>query len=100
MGSWQGALTSPGSAYGCSGESALGAVEEATAEAEKHGDRSEPLAALVAEARTMLERARAEQAERARATAAEVASAASAKAAKEEAAQSGCRWRRRWRHSR
>jgi hypothetical protein len=37
----------------------LGAVEEATAEAEKHGDRSEPLTALVAEAKGMLEQARA-----------------------------------------
>jgi hypothetical protein len=42
-------------------------------EAEKHGDRSEPLAALVAEARTMIELARAEQAERARAAAEEPA---------------------------
>jgi hypothetical protein len=52
------------------------AVEEATAEAEKHGDRSEQLAALVAEARGMLEQARAEQAERARAAAEEAAAAA------------------------
>jgi hypothetical protein len=36
-------------ACGSSGESALGAVEEATAEAAKHGDRSEVLAALVTE---------------------------------------------------
>jgi hypothetical protein len=54
---------------GCSGESKLSAVEEATAEAAKHGDRSEPLAALVAEARVMIEQARAEQAERAKAAA-------------------------------
>jgi hypothetical protein len=47
----------------CSGESALAAVEEATAEAGKHGDRSEP---LVAEPTTMIEQARAAQAERAR----------------------------------
>jgi hypothetical protein len=53
----------------CSGASALGAVEEATAEAEKHGGRSEALAALVAEARVTLEQARAAEAERARAEA-------------------------------
>ena len=41
-------------------------MEEATAEAAKHGDRSESLAALVAEARGMIEQAKAEQAERAR----------------------------------
>ena len=82
---WQGALTC-GGVCGCSGESALGAVEEATAEAEKHGDRSsESLAALVAEARVMIEQARAEQAERARAAAAEAATAA-VKAAVAEAA--------------
>jgi hypothetical protein len=69
----------------CSGESALGAVEEATAEAEKHGDRSEPLAALVAEARTLIEQARAEQAERARAAAEAAAAKAAAKAAAEAA---------------
>jgi uncharacterized coiled-coil protein SlyX len=56
----------------------VGAVEAATVEAAKHGDRSsEPLAALVAEARVMIEQARAEQAERARA-AAEAAEAAAA----------------------
>jgi hypothetical protein len=60
----------------------LGAVEEATAEAAKHGGRSsEPLAALVAEARVMIEQARAEQAERARAAAEEAAAAAAVKAA-------------------
>jgi hypothetical protein len=48
---------------GCSGESALGAVEKATAEAEKHGDPSQPLAALVAEAREMIEQARSVAAE-------------------------------------
>jgi hypothetical protein len=59
----------------------LGAVEEATAEAEKHGDRSsEKLSALVAEAREMIEQAKIEQAERAKA-AAEAAAAAAAKAA-------------------
>jgi hypothetical protein len=52
------------------------AVEEATAEAAKHGDHSEPLAALVAEAREMLEQARADQAERARAAAEEAEAAA------------------------
>jgi hypothetical protein len=63
----------------------LGATEEATAEAAKHGDRSEPLAALVAEARGMIEQARAEQAERARAAAEEAAAAAAVKAAAEAA---------------
>jgi hypothetical protein len=66
-----------------SGESALGAVEEATAEAAKHGDRSESLAALVAEARATIEHARAMQAERARAAAEKAAAAAAAKAALE-----------------
>jgi hypothetical protein len=56
----------------------LGAVEKATSEAAKHGERSsEQLAALVAEARVMMEQAKTEQAERAR-VAAEKASAASA----------------------
>jgi hypothetical protein len=72
---------------GCSGESKLSAVEEATAEAAKHGDRSsEPLAALVAEARVMIEHARAEQAERARAAAEEAAAAAAVKATAEAGA--------------
>jgi hypothetical protein len=72
-----------GGACGCSGESSLlGAVEKATVEAEKHGDRSEKLSALVAEARTMLEQAKTEQAERARAAAA-VKAAAEAEAAAE-----------------
>jgi len=45
-------------------------VEKATAEAEKHGDRSsEKLAALVAEARGMIDQAKTQQAERARAAA-------------------------------
>jgi hypothetical protein len=61
----------------------LSAVEAAMAEAEKHGDRSEPLAALVVEARTMIEPARAEQAERARAAAEAAAAAVAVKAAKE-----------------
>jgi hypothetical protein len=65
----------------------LGAVEEALAEAEKHGDRSsEPLAALVAEAREMIEQAKAKQAERARAVAEEADAAAAVKAAAETAA--------------
>jgi hypothetical protein len=75
-----------GGACGCSGESALlSAVEKATAEAEKHGDRSEHLAALVAEAREMIEQAKAGQAERARAAAEEATSAAAVKAAAEAA---------------
>jgi hypothetical protein len=70
-------------ACGCSGESALGAVEEATAEAAKHGGRSSQLlAALVAEAKGLIEQTRAVQAERARA-AAEAAAAAAAVAAVE-----------------
>jgi hypothetical protein len=48
-------------------------------EAKKHGDRSEPLTALVAEARTMLEHANTMQSQRARA-AAEAAAAAAVKA--------------------
>ena len=68
---------------GCSGESSLlGAVEKATVEAEKHGDRSsEKLSALVAEARVMIEQAKAEKAERARVAAEEAAAAAAVKAA-------------------
>ena len=65
----------------------MGAVEEALAEAEKHGDRSsEPLAALVAEARGMIEEAKAKQAERARAAAEKAEAAAVVKAAAETAA--------------
>ena len=78
--SWQGALTC-GGACGCSGESSrLGAVEKATVEAEKHGDRSEKLAALVVEARGMIEKAKTEQAERARVAAEEAKAAAAVKA--------------------
>ena len=44
----------------------VGAVEEATAEAAKYASRSEPLAALVAEARELIEQARAAEAKRAR----------------------------------
>jgi transcription elongation GreA/GreB family factor len=78
---WQGALTC-GGACGCSGESSLlGAVEKATAEAEKHGDRSEKLSALVAEAKGMIEQAKTKQAERAKAAAAVTAAAEAAEAA-------------------
>jgi hypothetical protein len=71
---------------GSSGESSLlGAVEKATAEAEKHGDRSEKLPALVAEARGMIEKAKTQQAERARVAAEEAAAAAAVKAAALEA---------------
>jgi hypothetical protein len=63
----------------------LGAVEEATAEAAKHGDRSsEALAALVAEARLVIEQAKTEQAERAR-VAADAAAAVKAAVAEAEA---------------
>ena len=76
----QGALTC-GGVCGCSGESSLlGAVEKATVEAEKHGDRSEKLSALVAEAKGMIEKAKTEQAERARAAAEEAKAAAAVKA--------------------
>jgi hypothetical protein len=62
----------------------LSAVEEAMAEAEKHGERSsELLAALVAEARVMIEQARAVKAERARVAAEEAKAAAAVKAAAE-----------------
>jgi hypothetical protein len=61
----------------------LAAVEEAMAEAAKHGDRSELLAALVAEATAMIEQAKTAMAERARAAAEEAAAAAAAKAAAE-----------------
>jgi hypothetical protein len=64
----------------------LGAVEEATAEAAKHGGRSEQLTALVEEAREMIEQARAAKAERAR-VATEEAEAAAAVAVATEAAE-------------
>jgi hypothetical protein len=65
----------------------LGAVEKATAEAEKHGDRSsELLTALVAEARAMIEKARAVQAERAKAAAEKAAAAAAVEAVAAKAA--------------
>jgi hypothetical protein len=67
----------------------LGAVEEALAVAEKHGDRSsESLTALVAEARAMLEQARAMQAKRVRAATEEAEAAAAVEAAAEAAAAS------------
>jgi transcription elongation GreA/GreB family factor len=56
-------------------------VEKATAEAEKHGDRSEKLSALVAEAKGMIEQAKTKQAERAKAAAAVTAAAEAAEAA-------------------
>ena len=59
----------------------MGAVEAATAEAEKHGDRSEPLTALVAEARVMIEQARAVKAERGRVAVEKAAAAEAVKAA-------------------
>jgi hypothetical protein len=52
------------------------AVEEAMAEAEKHASRSKPLAALVAEAKGLIEQARAAEAERASLAAEEAAAAA------------------------
>ena len=59
----------------------MSAVEEATAEAAKHGDRSsEQLTALVAEARVMIEQARAVKAGRARAAAEEAEAAAAVEA--------------------
>jgi hypothetical protein len=59
------------------------AVEEAMAEAEKHASRSEPLAALVAEAKGLIEKARAAEAERASLAAEEAAAAAAVNAAVE-----------------
>jgi hypothetical protein len=58
-------------------------VEKATVEAEKHGDRSEKLSALVAEARGMLEQAKTEKAGRARVAAEEAEAAAAVKAVAE-----------------
>jgi hypothetical protein len=57
------------------------AVEEAMQAATKHDSRSEPLAALVAEAKGMVEQARAAVAERARVAVEEVAVKAAAEAA-------------------
>jgi hypothetical protein len=65
------------------------AVEEAMQAAEKHEGRSEPLAALVAEAKGMVEQARAAEAERAKVAAerAKAAAEAAAAAAVEAAAE-------------
>jgi DNA uptake protein ComE-like DNA-binding protein len=57
------------------------AVEEAMQAAAKHGDRSEPLAALVVVARDLLEQYRAAEAERVRVAAEEAAAAAAVAAA-------------------
>ena len=81
---WRGALTC-GGVCGSGESSLLGAVEAATVEAEKHGDRSERLAALVAEAKGMIEQAKTQQAERAKAAAEEAAAAAAVKAVAEAA---------------
>jgi hypothetical protein len=62
------------------------AVEEATAEAEKHAPRCETLAALVAEAKGMVEQARAAEAERAKVAAEEATAAAAVEAASAAAA--------------
>jgi hypothetical protein len=61
------------------------AVEEAMQAAEKHEGRSEPLAALVAEAKGMVEQARAAEAERATVAAEEAAVRAAVKAGAEAA---------------
>ena len=62
------------------------AVEEAMLDAAKHEARSESLAALVAEAKGIVEQARAAEAERARVAAEATAAAAAVKAAAEAAA--------------
>jgi hypothetical protein len=59
----------------------VAAVEEAMQAAAKHGDRSESLTALVAEAKGMLEQARAAEAARAKVAAEEAAAAAVVEAA-------------------
>jgi hypothetical protein len=59
----------------------MSAVEEAMQAAAKHEARSEKLAALVAEARTLIEQARAAEAERARVAAEAAAAAAAVEAA-------------------
>jgi alkanesulfonate monooxygenase SsuD/methylene tetrahydromethanopterin reductase-like flavin-dependent oxidoreductase (luciferase family) len=64
----------------------LGAVEEATAEAEKHGDRSSELLAALAEAWVTIEQARAVQAERAKAAVEEAEAAAERQQMEEEVA--------------
>jgi ankyrin repeat protein/uncharacterized protein YjgD (DUF1641 family) len=65
------------------GARGVDAVEEAMQAASKHASRSEPLAALVVVARTMLEQARAAESERARVAAEAAAAAAAVKAAAE-----------------
>jgi hypothetical protein len=65
----------------CGSESTMRTMAEAISEAEKHASRSEPLAALLAEATAALEQARAAVAERARVAAEEAAAAAAVKAA-------------------
>jgi len=72
------------------GAKSVDAVEEAMHAAEKHDDRSEPLAALVAVARDLLEQYRAAEAERAR-VAAEAAAAKAAVEAVAEAAEAAKR---------
>ena len=67
------------------GAKSVDAVEEAMHAAEKHGDRSEPLAALVAVARDLLEQYRAAEAERARVAAEEAAAKAAVEAVAEAA---------------
>jgi hypothetical protein len=62
------------------------AVDEATAEAEKHGDRSSELLAALAEAWVMIEQARAVQAERAKAAVEEAEAAAERQQMEEEVA--------------
>jgi membrane protein involved in colicin uptake len=69
------------------GAGSVDAVEEAMQAAAKHEARSEPLAALVAEAREVIEQARAAEAERARVAAEEAAVEAAAKAAVSTAAK-------------
>jgi hypothetical protein len=70
---------------GTAGAGCVDAVEEAMHAAEKHETRSEklPVAALLAEARTLIEQARAAEVERARMAAEEAAAAAAVEAAEE-----------------
>jgi hypothetical protein len=69
------------------------AVEEAMQAAAKHGDRSEPLAALVVVARDLLEQYRAAEAERVRV-------ARWRRRRRQWRPQSGWSWSRSWQHSR
>jgi hypothetical protein len=70
---------------GTAGAECVDAVKEAMHAAEKHETRSEklPVAALLAEARTLIEQARAAEVERARMAAEEAASASAVEAAEE-----------------